>query len=132
SLRDAIAAPITIVISLAGLFYYSWKLALVSLVFIPCMALVIQRIGRRIRSIANDVQAKLADITTIIEETVSGVRIIKSFATEEREIERFSGENFKTMKAVMRGVRKSSLLRPLTEFIGAFGIALVLYLGGIE
>ena len=132
SLRDAVAAPITIVISLAGLFYYSWRLALISLIFIPFMALVIQNIGRRIRSIAGDVQAKLADVTTIVEETVSGVRIIKSFATEDREIDRFSGENHKTMKAVMRGVRKSSLLRPLTEFIGAFGIALVLYLGGRE
>src|SRR5207244_1699795 len=116
SLRDAVAAPITIVISLAGLFYYSWHLALISLIFIPCMALVIQRIGRRIRSIATDVQDRLANVTTIIEETVSGVRIIKSFATEDREIDRFSGENFRTMKAVMRGVRKSSLLRPLTEF----------------
>ncbi len=132
SLKDAISAPITIAISLAGLFYYSWRLALISLIFIPFMALVIQRIGKRIRSISGEVQAKLADVTTIVEETVSGVRIIKSFATETEEVQRFSTENHNTMKWVMRGVRKSSQLRPLTEFIGAFGIALVLYLGGIE
>jgi subfamily B ATP-binding cassette protein MsbA len=132
SLKDAISAPITVVISLAGLFYYSWRLAIISLIFIPFMALVIQSIGKRIRVISGEVQAKLADVTTIIEETVSGVRIIKSFATEEQEIQRFSGENHHTLKVVMRGVRKSSQLRPLTEFIGAFGIALVLYLGGVE
>jgi ATP-binding cassette, subfamily B, bacterial MsbA len=132
SLKDAVSAPVTIAISLAGLFYYSWRLALISLIFIPFMALVIQRIGRRIRSISVDVQARLADLTTIIEETVSGVRIIKSFATENQEIERFGKENYRTLKAVMRGVRKSAQLRPLTEFIGAFGIALVLYLGGIQ
>ena len=132
SMKDAISAPITVVISLAGLFYYSWRLALVSLVFIPFMAIVIQTIGRRIRAIASDVQNRLADVTTIIQETVSGVRIIKSFATETQEIKRFSAENFKTLKAIMCGVRKSSQLRPLTEFIGAFGIALVLFLGGQE
>ncbi len=132
SLKDAVAAPITIVISLAGLFYYSWRLAIVSLIFIPFMALVIQRIGKRIRSISTEIQSRLGDVTTIIEETVSGVRIIKSFSTEQQEIDRFSAENYKTMKANMRGVRKSSLLRPLTEFIGAFGIALVLFLGGQE
>jgi subfamily B ATP-binding cassette protein MsbA len=132
SLKDAISAPITVVISLAGLFYYSWRLAIISLIFIPFMALVIQSIGKRIRVISGEVQAKLADVTTIIEETVSGVRIIKSFATEDQEIQRFSGENHHTLKVVMRGVRKSSQLRPLTEFIGAFGIALVLYLGGVE
>ena len=132
SLKDIVAAPITVLISLGGLFYYSWRLALISLIFIPFMALVIQTIGKRIRAIQGAVQAKLADLTTVIEETVSGIRIIKSFATEEQEIARFSGENHHTLKAVMRGVRKSSQLRPLTEFIGAFGIALVLYLGGCE
>jgi subfamily B ATP-binding cassette protein MsbA len=132
SLKDTIAAPITILIALCGLFYYSWPLALVSLIFIPFMALVIQRIGKRIRSISAEIQTKLGEVTTIIEETVSGVRIIKSFATEDQEVRRFSAENHNTMKAVMRGVRKSSQLRPLTEFIGAFGIALVLYLGGIQ
>ena len=132
SLKDVIAAPITVVLSLGGLFYYSWRLAIISLIFVPFMAIVIQSIGRRIRTISGEVQAKLADVTTIIEETVSGVRIIKSFATEEQEIERFTAENYRTLKIVMRGVRKSSLLRPLTEFIGAFGIALVLYLGGRE
>ena len=72
SLKDAVAAPITIIISLAGLFYYSWHLAIISLIFIPFMALVIQRIGKRIRVISSDIQHKLKDVTTIIEETVSG------------------------------------------------------------
>ncbi|HLJ57192.1 MAG TPA: ABC transporter ATP-binding protein, partial [Chthonomonadaceae bacterium] len=132
SLKDAIASPITVLLSLAGLFYYSWRLAIISLIFIPFMAIVIQHIGKRIRRISAEIQEKLADLTTIIEETVSGVRIIKSFAAENKEIARFGAENHRTMKTVMRGVRKSSLLRPLTEFIGAFGIALVLFLGGQE
>lgn len=130
SLRDVVAAPLTGIGSLIAIFYLNWRLALVSVVFIPFMAAVISRIGKRLRSISAQVQVKLADVTTILEETVAGVRIIKSFATEEQEIRRFSLENARTLKAVMRAVRKSSQLRPLIELIGAAGIATVLYLGG--
>ncbi len=130
SMRDVVAAPITIVASLAALFYVSWRLALVSLIFIPCMAVAITRISRRMRSITGAVQGKLADVTNILEETVAGVRIIKSFAAEEHEVHRFTEENRRTLHHMMRGVRRNAQLRPVIEFIGAFGVALVLYLGG--
>jgi ATP-binding cassette, subfamily B, bacterial MsbA len=130
SLRDIVSAPIIIVVSLCSLFYVSPRLAIASIVFIPFMAAVISRIGKRIRTISVKVQGKLADVTTIIEETVAGVRIIKSFGTEHHEVSRFSDENERTLETVMQGARKSAQLRPLIEFIGAFGIALVLFLGG--
>ena len=130
SLRDVVAAPITIFVSLTALFWVSWRLALLSLIFIPFMAAVISRIGKRIRVISGAVQGKLADVTTIIEETVAGVRIIKSFAAEEHEINRFASENRQTLTTVMKAARKSAQLRPLIEFIGAFGVALILFVGG--
>jgi subfamily B ATP-binding cassette protein MsbA len=130
SLRDVVSAPLTILICLGSLFWVSWKLTLAALIFIPFMAYTIGRISRRVRAIAAMVQGKLADVTTIIEETVAGVRIIKSFATEEHEVGRFRRENRQTLHAVMKGVRRSTQLRPLTELIGACGVALVLYLGG--
>ena len=131
-IRDIITAPITIAASFAMLFYTSWRLTVAAIVLVPLMGLVITRIGRKIRRISDQVQIKLADITTITEETISGVRIIKSFATEDHEIDRFSRENEKTFDTVIRGVKKSAQLRPIIEFIGAFGIALVLFLGGNE
>ncbi len=131
SIKDAITAPITIAVSVVVLLIYNWKLWLVSLIFIPFMAIVISKITKRIRAISKEVQDRLADITTNSSESVSGVRIIKSFAAEELEISRFVTHNQSSLKANMRSVRKSALLRPLTEFIGAFGIALVLFLGGL-
>lgn len=128
--RDIISAPLTIIVSLAWLFFLSWRLALLAVVFIPFMAVAVNRIGRRIRHIASLVQNKLSDITVIIEETVSGVRIVKSFAAEEHEIIRFQHENASTLHTVMRQVRRSAQLRPVVEFIGAFGLALVLFVGG--
>lgn len=130
SLKDIVTAPITIFISLFSLFYYSPRLTLASLIFIPFMAVAISRIGKHIRKISGMVQGKLADVTTIIEETVAGARIIKSFAAEQHEVDRFKVENSRTLHHVMSGVRKSAQLRPVIEFIGAFGIALVLFLGG--
>lgn len=132
TIRDAVSAPLTIIVSFAMLFYTSWRLTLAAIICVPIMGLVIQKIGRRIRKISDLVQVKLADITTIVEETVAGVRIIKSFATENHEIRRFSQENERAYKTVMRGVKKSAQLRPIVEFLGAFGIALVLWLGGNE
>lgn len=130
SLRDTVSAPLTIVVSLATLFWVSPRLALVSLIFIPFMAVAIDRIGKRIRRSSGIVQDKLADVSTIIEETVAGVRIIKSFTAETHEISRFSAENQNALQTVMTVARRSALLRPVVEFIGSFGIALVLFLGG--
>ncbi|GDX40663.1 multidrug ABC transporter ATP-binding protein [Armatimonadota bacterium] len=130
TLREVVSAPLTIVFSLTALFWVNYRLALVSLIFIPFMAVVIDRIGKRIRRSAGLVQDKLADVSTIIEETVAGVRIIKSFAAEPHEITRFSEENERTLQTVMSVARKSALLRPVVEFIGSFGIALILFLGG--
>jgi subfamily B ATP-binding cassette protein MsbA len=132
TIRDVISAPLTILASFSLLFYISWRLTLAAIICVPLMGLVISKIGKRIRRISDLVQVKLADITTIIEETVAGVRIIKSFATETHEIRRFSEENERTFLTVIKGVKKSAQLRPIIEFIGAFGIALVLFLGGNE
>ncbi len=131
SIKDAITAPITITVSVVLLLIWNWKLWLVSLIFIPFMAIVISKIAKRIRAISKEVQERLADLTTIGAESVSGIRIIKSFAAEESEVARFVAHNQSSLKANMRSVRKSALLRPLTEFIGAFGIAIVLFLGGL-
>lgn len=130
SLREVVSAPITIVVSLVALFWYSTSLALASLIFIPFMAVAIGRIGKRIRKISGRIQGQIADVTTIIEETVAGARIVKSFAAEGHEVSRFQKQNHRTLHDVMSAAQKSAQLRPLVEFIGAFGIALILYLGG--
>jgi ATP-binding cassette, subfamily B, bacterial MsbA len=132
TIRDVVASPLSVVACTGILFYLSWRLALVALIVLPVMGLTISRIGRRVRRISDLVQVKLADITTIAEETLAGVRIIKSFATENHEIARFAAENQKTYAAMMRGVRERAQLGPLLEFIGAFGVVLVLLIAGNE
>ncbi len=132
TIRDVVAAPLHIIGCLALLFYTSWRLTLAAVIVVPLMGLAISRIGKKIRKITDLVQISLADISTIAEETLAGVRIIKSFATESHEIERFSQENERAFNAVISGVKQSARLRPVIEFLGAFGIALVIFLAGNE
>lgn len=132
SVRDIVSAPAMLLIGFGMLFYTSWRLTVTAIVLVPIMGLVISKIGKRIRRISDLVQVRLADISTIIEETVAGVRIIKSFATEHHEIKRFSQENQRAFHAVIKGEKRRAQLRPIIEFLGAFGIALVLFMGGNE
>ncbi len=130
--RDIVAAPLGIIGAFAVLSYTSWRLTLAAVFVVPLMGAVIRAIGKRIRRISTMVQIKLGDIATIAEETISGVRIIKSFSAEREEVERFARENHQAFQTVMKGERRRAQLRPIVEFIGAFGIALVIFLGGHE
>jgi subfamily B ATP-binding cassette protein MsbA len=132
SIRDVVAAPIAVISSAVLLVWLSWRLTLAAVIFVPVMGFVIQRIGKRIRRISDNVQEKMADISTITEETLAGVRIIKSFATEAHEIDRFSEVNEQTFHAVIKGEKRRAQLRPIISFLGAFGIALVMFLAGNE
>lgn len=129
-LKDMVAAPIGLAGGLVWLFVISWKLSLIALVGVPLMALIIRAIGRRMRYIGQQTQMRLEDVTALMQETIAGVRTVKAFATEPREIKRFRERNYLSYRAMMDGVRTSAALRPLIELIGAGGIAFVLWYGG--
>ncbi len=129
-LKDMVAAPIGLVGGLIWLFVISWKLSLIAVVGVPIMALIIRAIGKRMRTIGQQTQRRLEDMTAVMQETIAGVRTIRAFATESVEIQRFKERNYLSYRAMMDGVRASAALRPLIELIGAGGIAFVLWYGG--
>lgn len=108
----------------------SWRMALAALIVFPPAILIISLIGRRLRINSTITQEKMAAVTSIIQETVSGIRVVKAFGMEKFEISRFSrqvGDYFKTM---VRLTRTASLGVPLTELLGAAAGALILWYGG--
>ncbi|MHB1459948.1 MAG: ABC transporter ATP-binding protein [Armatimonadota bacterium] len=129
-LKDMVAAPLGAVGGLFMLFYYSWKLALIALLLVPVMAWVIRGIGRRIRRISAVSQGRLEEVTATMQECIAGIRVIKAFTAEPREISKFKEQNFGAYKATMKGVVATATLKPLIEQIGACGIAFVLWMGG--
>lgn len=125
-----VSAPLMIFGSTVILFIWNWRLALISIVILPFVSYTITKIGRGMRGLTDLLQIRLADVAAILQETLSGVRIVKSFGMEDYETSRFADENQQTYRAAMRAVRRSAALSPTVEVIGITGLAFVLWYGG--
>lgn len=128
--RDVLDAPLRIVAFMVYIFYLNWQLALLALLFLPIVATLIRRLGRQIHRITHQTQGALAEISALVQEALSGMRVIKTFAMEDRQIGRFVRQNRQVLNHSLRGERRRARLRPTVEFIGAVSIALVLWFGG--
>ncbi|MBN1574376.1 MAG: ATP-binding cassette domain-containing protein [Deltaproteobacteria bacterium] len=121
---------VTILVLMGVAFYQDWLLAIVAFGVFPLMTIPITRISRSMRKVSTRGQEKTADITTILMETFSGVRIVKAFGMEDYESERFNKENTKLFKTYLKKARVRAMTGPIMEVIGTFGFALVLLYGG--
>lgn len=106
------------------------KGALVVLLVFPLLGYPISRLGKRLKKIARVYQEKLADITTHLIETISGIFLIKASNTEAYEVGRFKNDNQKLYKLKMSEIKRLILIAPLTEIVGTIcGISIYIYLG---
>ncbi len=115
---------------LTVIFYQNWKLALMSLVFIPLASMPIYRFGKKFRELSTNSQQTTASIANILQETIQGNRIVKAFCMEEYEFKRFSERAGKLFRITMKDVQLKSLNHPLMELLGGVGIALIMWYGG--
>lgn len=129
-LKDVATAPFLIVGGLVTALKMSILLTCAAVLVVPIMAMSISLLTRRIRSITGQTQGKLSEVNTLMEETLSGIRIIQSFSAEKVAIKRFRRENQNAKDLSMSVVRQSARLRPLTDVIGAAGVAGALWLAG--
>lgn len=125
-----ITEAVTLVGSLVYMLILDWKLTIVTFVVVPVVLIIIQVFGKRIRHAGHDVQGRIADITAVLQETISAIRVVKSFAREDYEIQRFERENARNFEAVMRATKLTSLLSPMVEFSASIGVAIILWYGG--
>jgi len=132
TLKDAVVGPVYVVTALAGVIAISWRLSLFTLLLLPPIGYFINLISNKLRSISKQTQERLADLTMLTEETISSVRVVRSFAAEQREIAKFAMFTENAKKIYMQGVRRSALLSPTTDLIGMLGIAAALLIGGHE
>lgn len=105
------------------------KYSFLLLLFIPFVLISSTRIGRRVRRTTRSGQDKLAEIQNILQESISGNRIVKAFGMEGWEIRRFAAAAGRLFRANMRVVRAAAVSSPLMDFFGAIGIALLLLMG---
>ncbi|MBM7622928.1 ABC transporter ATP-binding protein [Sporohalobacter salinus] len=122
----------TLIAGLGYLFYLSWQLSLAVLFIFPPVTYVFIKYNRRIRKVSRRVQARIADVTDILQETITGVRIVKSFTQEDYEYDKFSQENHANFRANMKNTQLSASLTPIVEILASFVFTFVLWYGGYQ
>lgn len=118
--------------SIGMMLYLDWKLTLLTLVTVPLVGSAMRIFGKKIKSTGTVIQEKLADITSLLQESISSIRVVKSFVREKYEIDRFRVENELNFKATMDNVRLTSLLTPTVEFLAAVAVTFIVWFGGYE
>lgn len=118
--------------SIIAMVYLDWKLTLFTFSTFPLVLIVIDYFGKKIRSSGSLIQERTADITSILQESISSARIIKSFVREDYEIKRFDRENVLNFKASIKNSQQMAALTPTIEFVAALGVTAIIWYGGRE
>ena len=118
--------------SLVMMVYLDWKLSLLTLVVIPLVGQAMKIFGRKLKRNGTVIQERMADITSLLQESVSSVRVVKTFVREDYEIERFKKQNILNFRAAMKNVQLTSLLTPTVEFLAAVSVTFIVWFGGYE
>ena len=118
--------------SLVMMVLLDWKLSILTLITVPLVGLAMDIFGKKVRSAGAVIQARMSDITALMQESISSERVVKSFVREEFEIDRFHTQNELNFRAVMKDAQLSSLLTPTVEFLAALAVTVIIWFGGKE
>ncbi|MBN2727646.1 MAG: ABC transporter ATP-binding protein [Bacteroidales bacterium] len=121
--------PIVIIVYLGSLFLMNFSLTLIILGMLPVIGFLLGKIGRSLKKKSKRGQERLGLLTSIIEETLHGLRIIKGFNSEEFAYEKASGVNRKYTSLMVKIFRRRNLASPLTEFISILVLVVILFYG---
>ena len=123
--------PVTIMIFVIYLFLTSYTLSLIALILLPVSGWLISRASRTLRSSSFAGQQNLGRLLSIVEESLTGLRIIKGFNAEEKMKAQFAASNEQYSKIFKRVTRKAYLASPISEFLGTIVVIILLYTGGM-
>lgn len=122
--------PIMIIVCLATMLTISWELTLFVLLLLPSAGYIMGKVGKKLKRKSLEGQNQWGVLMSIIEETLSGLRIIKAFNAENKMIGRFGSNNQRFFRLTNRISRRQALAHPMSEFLGTVTIAIVLWFGG--
>lgn len=118
--------------SFASMIYLQWKLTALCLVIVPLVSYVIKFFGRKLHTSGRVVQECLADVTSMLQETIQGVRIVRSFNRGAYEEKRFEKINRSSFSATVRSIRQQSQMTPFVEFLAAIAVCAIIWYGGVS
>lgn len=135
-LTDLLYQPVQLLIYLGILltvkvyFSISWVLIAISVFLFLLIIYPVIKIGKRLKTISRQSQEKMGDITTTLHETISGVRVVKAFSMEDYEAKKFADQNQYFYRLMMKSVKRMTVVSPITEFVGIFCLAIILWIAG--
>ncbi len=122
----------TLVGGIIYLIYLNYRLTIFLIIILPFITYVITKFNYKLKKVSRRVQIKIADVSDVLQETLSAVRVVKSFGREEYEFERFSSENQANFRAKMKKTQYGAMLTPIVEFLAAISFTAILWYGGYE
>jgi subfamily B ATP-binding cassette protein MsbA len=131
SLEMVFRDPITIIIFLVYMFVINYQLTLFALVLLPVSGIFIGRIGKNLRKSSMRLQTQQGTLLSILEETLSGMRIVKAFNAEKKITGKFTEINEAYTDTITRVYRRRFLASPMSEFLGTMVMMVLMYVGGI-
>ena len=129
-LETLIKNPILIVIYLIALFAISWELTLFVLIVLPIAGYIMGAVGKRLKRDSLEGQTQWGRLMSMVEETLSGLRIIKAFNAEQQISDRFTKANEQYRRTISQVYARQGLAHPMSEFLGTTAIAIILWYGG--
>ena len=132
-ISSAVLGIVLNLLTLAGMttvmFYLDWRFSLIGLSVAPALFVMVYRLTRRIKRAARDVKKKESELASVVQESISSVRVVKAFAQEDFEEDRLDHESQETVDISLRARSIKSRLPPLVDIIVAVGTCLVLWYG---
>jgi subfamily B ATP-binding cassette protein MsbA len=125
-LADLFREGFTLLVFVTVVFYLNWRMALGSIVLLPMVVLPVNKFGRKIRRSAENSQSRLGDLGQILQETVTGNRVVKAFGMEGFEISKFRQTSRRLLRENMRWVRAAVITSPMMDLLGAIVIPVLI------
>lgn len=129
---NVIREPITIIVLTIFLFNLNWQLTLIAIFAFPIAIYPLHKFGRKIKRIGYNKQKRMADVTNAIHESIAGIETVKIFGKEEEEAEKLKENQLNLFKFAMKKAKVKALAPPIMELVGAIGVAMILYIGGMQ
>jgi subfamily B ATP-binding cassette protein MsbA len=129
-LKDLFQQSLTFLVLLGVVLYQNWRLTLLAIVVIPLSVYPMVRFGARLRRLATTGQERTADMSTALQETLTGIRIVKGFTREAAEDRRFARVNEAYFRTWMKSTQVSAFTSPVLETVGVLGVAGIIWYGG--
>lgn len=122
--------PLSIILYVGSLLYISPQLTMIVFIILPITGLIIGRIGRSLKETANLSQSAIGNLISLVEESLSGLRIIKAFTAEQFSQKKFSEENIRYNNLMVNASKKRDLSAPITEFLAIIILIFIIWYGG--